>query len=671
MNPNDSNNGHSAHFMQHSMQHPFHPPRFSSNPGEYSHQLIPGPQPPNTYQPMMIQGNNGVTTSSGPPLPLVSPALEYPPITPPHLTHSRRGSRESRDSSSSQSTPSTGASGPNTHDGLVHRHKRGHVSSSMSPPSPSTALRKSRKPKKKDQVDEADEDPVSDDGGDPVGSSKLRREDAKKSRQDAEQKRRDQLKGAYDQLRLVVPGSTDKTSKVMLVNHARQHIEKLSRDKHDLIVKNERIEDDLQGLRLLNERLLKKLLDHNIDFKEDLEATGMELPPPEEVQRVLQPQSMSNVPMGPFGGHSHAPPTAGQFTQHRNGHSRNSSNAISIHNFGSDSSLSGSVSSHSVPLAGYPPLPGSAPLTPMRPSMMMGPPSSQPGMHPQVQVTLPGGMHTLSSPTSTLSPGSAASTGRPQGFPTDGQMRYPGDEHATGMSISSSMMGMEQGDYMRQRQQPPHRPPHQANGHLGHPFGHQAMGPPGSSAPRNSGDGQISDHESGGLSHAGHDSQLQRTMSHSGPPTFMSPTGAQPFYPDGNHDQSHFPSDFGQPPTDMYLPASPGGGSQAHTPQASNQQQGPQPHLQVPQHLMGGGHGIVPQMVASPHHSDRSGPSHSPLIGSFPDVPQHQLSDAGINPSMIMGDVNGSEQPMMAPAGAEVGDGRTIPGSWYAPDASQ
>lgn len=81
-------------------------------------------------------------------------------------------------------------------------------------------------------------------------SQKLRREDAKKSRQDAEQKRRDQLKGAYDQLRLVVPGSTEKTSKVMLVNHARQHIEKLSRDKHELLVRQERTEEDVNGLRL-------------------------------------------------------------------------------------------------------------------------------------------------------------------------------------------------------------------------------------------------------------------------------------------------------------------------------------------------------------------------------------------------------------------------------------
>ncbi|KAG8850581.1 hypothetical protein FRB96_009672 [Tulasnella sp. 330] len=627
--------------------------------------------------------------ASGPHLPLASPALEYPPITPPHLTHSRRGSRESRESSSSQSTPSTGASGPNnTHGGLVHRHKRGHASSSMSPPSPSTALRKSRKPKKKDQVEEPDEEVLSDDGGDQVGNSKLRREDAKKSRQDAEQKRRDQLKGAYDQLRLVVPGSTDKTSKVMLVNHARQHIEKLSRDKHDLLVRNERIEDDLQGLRLLNERLLKKLLDHRIDFKDDLEATGMELPPAEEVQRVLQPAPMmSNLPMTSAGGHPQPPQSTNQFTQHRSAHSRNSSTNISIHNFGSDSSLSGSTSSHSVPLANYAPLPGSAPLTPMRPSMMMGPPSSQPGMAPQVQVTLPGGIH-VPSPTSSLSPGSAASVGRQQIFPSDGQMRYPVDEHGTNMAMGPSMMGMEQGDYMRHRQPPPHRPPHQTNGHHAHAFNHPGMGPPGASVQRNGSDGQMADHERtvAGLTPAGHDSQLNRSMSHPGSSAFMNQPGVPPYYPDGSHDPSHFSSDYVQysqddrhPPSDMYLPASsPGSGSQAHTPQASSQQ-GPQPHLLVPQHtqglhpqhLIGPGHGMVPPMAASPHHSDRSGAGHSPLIGSFSEGNQHQLSDAGINPSMIMGEVGGSDQPMMAPGGPEAGsDGRSIPGSWYASDTS-
>lgn len=65
-------------------------------------------------------------------------------------------------------------------------------------------------------------------------TSKHRREDAKKSRQDAEQKRRDQLKGAYDMLRGIVPGTSEKTSKVVLVNHARLHIDKMNIEREKI-----------------------------------------------------------------------------------------------------------------------------------------------------------------------------------------------------------------------------------------------------------------------------------------------------------------------------------------------------------------------------------------------------------------------------------------------------
>lgn len=79
--------------------------------------------------------------------------------------------------------------------------------------------------------------------------SKIRREDAKKSRQDAEQKRRDQLKHAYDSLRGVVPGTSEKTSKVLLVNHSRLHIFKLTEERSNLRRALDETKSELESLR--------------------------------------------------------------------------------------------------------------------------------------------------------------------------------------------------------------------------------------------------------------------------------------------------------------------------------------------------------------------------------------------------------------------------------------
>lgn len=147
----------------------------------------------------------------------------------------------------------------------------------MSPQSP-IAIRKARKSKKKDAVeDEDDEDQPMSDEEDPTvyaasfihlaslslysratldRSQKLRREDAKKSRQDAEQKRRDQLKSAYEHLRTVVPGTNEKTSKVLLVTQARGWIEKLTSERREL---RSKFEDAVLDRKALQESVFFRI----------------------------------------------------------------------------------------------------------------------------------------------------------------------------------------------------------------------------------------------------------------------------------------------------------------------------------------------------------------------------------------------------------------------------
>jgi len=215
----------------------------------------------------------------------------------------------------------------------------------------------------------------------------------------------------------------------------------------------------------------------------------------------------------------------------------------------------------------------------------------------------------------------------------------------------------------------------------GHGFPHSGVVVQGGPMQRDGAEGHGMmgrEHASAGLSHESADSQLHRSLSHPGPSTFMGSDGT-PFYTD-SHEPHFSSSDFVQyppeerhPGADMYLPGSPGD-AQGVSPQQSHQ-----PHLQHrpqsvhQQHLLVGGHGMAPQINASPHHSDRSGPAQSPLMGTF-SVDGTQLgNDAGIAPSMLMGDTSHSEHAAV-PAGADAGrptqNGNSMSGSWFRPDSS-
>ncbi|KAG8966176.1 hypothetical protein FRC03_012366 [Tulasnella sp. 419] len=321
------------------------------------------PLPPHLHRQIASSSNQSYPISSRP-----SPQLEFPPpVTPPHLTHSRRGSRESGETSSSNSTPHSGTSGVKP--GIVPRVARS--SGSDSSPLHVSAGRK-RKVRRRGEADD-DEEAFTDEEIDPGVAQKLRKEDAKKSRQDAEQKRRDQLKMSYDELRKWVPGSTEKTSKVQLVGHATKHIVKLKAEKEDLLQQVEALNRRVQTLQEINEKLCQRMIEAGLEVGPAERGASMQAPAP-PMHHEVHPSSMP--PPQP------APPI--DHTMVRPGHSRNSSAASATHPLGMQTP--GAPSASPFPPSGYPLSTISTPSSPMKaaavpPSAAMPPPGPRPHLH--------------------------------------------------------------------------------------------------------------------------------------------------------------------------------------------------------------------------------------------------------------------------------------------------
>ncbi|KAG9049316.1 hypothetical protein FS837_010635 [Tulasnella sp. UAMH 9824] len=608
---------------------------------------------------------------------------EYPPITPPHLTHSRRGSRESGETSSTNSTPSTGGSGA-TGSSLVHRHKRGHASASMSPQSP-IAIRKARKSKKKDAVEDEDEEdqPMSDEE-DPTVSQKLRREDAKKSRQDAEQKRRDQLKSAYEHLRTVVPGTNEKTSKVLLVTQARGWIEKLTNERRELRVKFDEAVLDRKALQDLNERLMKRLDAHGIDFQEDLNAANMRLE-----GDTSQPGDASGPPaaLQPAPVLSNPAPQAthGPQIQPRPGHIRTSSHVTSSQ-FPPGSGIPPvpmSAPSHTTALpANYPPMPISTPTSPLKGTTTMVPPPlpvvpSQGHMNgvPHLNVAIPGGVHPLPSPSSSAS----SFAPRQSLYSLEGQTMFSSEDHSSGASyppsatssnVNVNVSHLAIDEWHPQRSQP-HSPSQGlatfSNSGFHDPSSFHPGDMPFAGAGAGFGDpnlglqghpqGAINGvHGNVGSSHGGY------PLGHDGGDPAIMPRipGAFPQDDYGHHSLGVPPQSFMAPGYDassmgmgyaapQMTFTQPGGlpadQSQflAHSPLGS---QAPSPSHQQSQflttatpHLGPGGQHL--SVVPSPSHGDQTFQVHSPLppspAGPYPDGSQSVRIETGISPKMLVG----------------------------------
>ncbi|KZT57819.1 hypothetical protein CALCODRAFT_266142 [Calocera cornea HHB12733] len=88
-----------------------------------------------------------------------------------------------------------------------------------------------------------------------------RREEIRKQRIESEQRRRDELREGYRRLKDVLPVSSQKSSKVSLLDRATQHIRTIEQQNENLQIKLSQTESELARLRQINETLMMRSVD--------------------------------------------------------------------------------------------------------------------------------------------------------------------------------------------------------------------------------------------------------------------------------------------------------------------------------------------------------------------------------------------------------------------------
>ncbi|KAK0198784.1 hypothetical protein F5146DRAFT_106796 [Armillaria mellea] len=191
----------------------------------HQYQAYPSSEPPHV-----------LPTSPPPP----SPDL-YDPLSPPVS-----GSDTSADGIYHHHTSSTNSPSSSRANSLVHRS---NVRYNPTPSPTSSSGRRSRGSRSQDSDDE--------DMGVLFAENLAhsRKEATRRQRIEAEQRRRDELRDGYAKLKDVLPVSNQKSSKVSLLDRATQYISSLEKTNQDLQARITQLEQEMQRLRSLNEKM--------------------------------------------------------------------------------------------------------------------------------------------------------------------------------------------------------------------------------------------------------------------------------------------------------------------------------------------------------------------------------------------------------------------------------
>lgn len=137
---------------------------------------------------------------------------------------------------------------------LVHRTPRHHPTSS---PTSSVGRRRSRSRGESDEDDFQDPNTVMGVTGIQYTENLAftRKEATRKQRIEAEQRRRDELRDGYQKLKEVLPSSTQKSSKVSLLERATNWIVELDRKNKLLEERVAAMEAEMERIRIINEKI--------------------------------------------------------------------------------------------------------------------------------------------------------------------------------------------------------------------------------------------------------------------------------------------------------------------------------------------------------------------------------------------------------------------------------
>lgn len=138
------------------------------------------------------------------------------------------------------------------------RIPRSHRFNPIVPAARRPAARAQRRRRIADDDDEdEDDDEFKPNSGDLSGTGDDRKETVRKQRIESEQKRRDDLRDGYSRLKEILPASSQKSSKVVLLERATTQIKYLDTTKTQLERRLEEAEAEMRRLRRINDALME------------------------------------------------------------------------------------------------------------------------------------------------------------------------------------------------------------------------------------------------------------------------------------------------------------------------------------------------------------------------------------------------------------------------------
>lgn len=134
-------------------------------------------------------------------------------------------------------------------------------------PLPSAAVRTSVRTQKRKQTKSVEDTEDDDDDFQPdtvtSGTPEARRETIRKQRIQSEQRRRDELRDGYVRLKEILPQTSQKSSKVTLLDRATHHIRQLQTVQEQLEMRLKAAETEVHRLRSVNEALMLTTARHS------------------------------------------------------------------------------------------------------------------------------------------------------------------------------------------------------------------------------------------------------------------------------------------------------------------------------------------------------------------------------------------------------------------------
>lgn len=186
------------------------------------------------------------------------------PLTPPdgmgispHMASYQLAPGSAPDMSPSMSSRASASPPPAAPVSADAKVPRSHRFTPMVPAARRPAVRAQRRRRMTEEDDDDEDDDFRPGSGNFSSAGEDRKEVVRKQRIESEQKRRDDLRDGYQRLKEILPASSQKSSKVVLLERATNQIKYLDTVKGQLERRLQETEEEMRRLRRVNDALME------------------------------------------------------------------------------------------------------------------------------------------------------------------------------------------------------------------------------------------------------------------------------------------------------------------------------------------------------------------------------------------------------------------------------